>query len=142
PPPFPPGDAPQAIQPAGGAGNQSGGALAANRRMIPPSLPFGISHVTIGQELAKGGIHLNRERSEALYEQALDVIVGGVNSPSRSFRAVGGGSPVFMKRAQGAYFWDEDGNRSEERRVGKECRSRWARGRSAQDSERRRQASR
>ena len=54
---------------------------------------------------------MNRERSEALYEQALDVIVGGVNSPSRSFRAVGGGSPVFMKRAQGAYFWDEDGNR-------------------------------
>jgi glutamate-1-semialdehyde 2,1-aminomutase len=54
---------------------------------------------------------LKRERSEQLYEQALDVIVGGVNSPSRSFRAVGGGAPVFMKRAKGAYFWDEDGNR-------------------------------
>jgi glutamate-1-semialdehyde 2,1-aminomutase len=54
---------------------------------------------------------LKRERSEQLYKQALDVIVGGVNSPSRSFRAVGGGAPVFMKRAKGAYFWDEDGNR-------------------------------
>ncbi|WP_301240134.1 glutamate-1-semialdehyde 2,1-aminomutase [Polycladomyces subterraneus] len=54
---------------------------------------------------------MKRERSEQLYEQALDVIVGGVNSPSRSFRAVGGGAPVFMKRAKGAYFWDEDGNR-------------------------------
>ncbi|MEW9032061.1 MAG: glutamate-1-semialdehyde 2,1-aminomutase [Planifilum fimeticola] len=54
---------------------------------------------------------MEREQSEALYEQALDVIVGGVNSPSRSFRAVGGGAPVFMKRARGAYFWDEDGNR-------------------------------
>ncbi|WP_275956756.1 glutamate-1-semialdehyde 2,1-aminomutase [Polycladomyces abyssicola] len=54
---------------------------------------------------------MKRERSEQLYKQALDVIVGGVNSPSRSFRAVGGGAPVFMKRAKGAYFWDEDGNR-------------------------------
>lgn len=51
------------------------------------------------------------QRSKQLYEEALDVIVGGVNSPSRSFRAVGNGTPVFMKKAQGAYFWDEDGNR-------------------------------
>ncbi|WP_166245592.1 glutamate-1-semialdehyde 2,1-aminomutase [Paenibacillus turpanensis] len=52
----------------------------------------------------------NRPRSEQLYNEALQHIVGGVNSPSRSFKAVGGGAPVFMKRAQGAYFWDEDGN--------------------------------
>jgi glutamate-1-semialdehyde 2,1-aminomutase len=50
-------------------------------------------------------------RSEALYKEALEHIVGGVNSPSRSFKAVGGGAPVFMKRGQGAYFWDEDDNR-------------------------------
>jgi glutamate-1-semialdehyde 2,1-aminomutase len=50
-------------------------------------------------------------RSEALYKEALQHIVGGVNSPSRSFKAVGGGAPVFMKRGQGAYFWDEDGKR-------------------------------
>jgi glutamate-1-semialdehyde 2,1-aminomutase len=50
-------------------------------------------------------------RSEALYNEALQHIVGGVNSPSRSFKAVGGGAPVFMKRGQGAYFWDEDGKR-------------------------------
>jgi glutamate-1-semialdehyde 2,1-aminomutase len=48
--------------------------------------------------------------SQTLYQEALDVIVGGVNSPSRSFRAVGGEYPIFMKRAQGAYFWDEDEN--------------------------------
>jgi len=54
---------------------------------------------------------MNRTRSEALYEEALTHIVGGVNSPSRSFKAVGGGAPVFMKRGQGAHFWDEDGNR-------------------------------
>lgn len=52
-----------------------------------------------------------RPRSEALYREALEHIVGGVNSPSRSFKAVGGGAPVFMKRGQGAYFWDADGNR-------------------------------
>ena len=49
--------------------------------------------------------------SEKLYEEAQKVIVGGVNSPSRSYKAVGGGAPVFMERAQGAYFWDADGNR-------------------------------
>ncbi|MGG3838838.1 glutamate-1-semialdehyde 2,1-aminomutase [Paenibacillus thiaminolyticus] len=53
----------------------------------------------------------NRQRSAQLYEEALQHIVGGVNSPSRSFKAVGGGAPVFMERAQGAYFWDVDGNR-------------------------------
>lgn len=52
-----------------------------------------------------------RIESERLYEEALRHIVGGVNSPSRSFKAVGGGAPVFMKRAEGAYFWDADGNR-------------------------------
>ncbi|PTM56424.1 glutamate-1-semialdehyde 2,1-aminomutase [Desmospora activa] len=50
-------------------------------------------------------------RSAALHREALDIIVGGVNSPSRSFKAVSLDHPLFMKRAQGAYFWDEDGNR-------------------------------
>ncbi|WEG12268.1 glutamate-1-semialdehyde 2,1-aminomutase [Pullulanibacillus sp. KACC 23026] len=53
----------------------------------------------------------NRTQSQTLYEKAQEVIVGGVNSPSRSFKAVGGGAPVFMERGQGAYFWDVDGNR-------------------------------
>lgn len=54
---------------------------------------------------------MQRKGSEMLYEEALKHIVGGVNSPSRSFKAVGGGAPVFMKRAEGAYFWDVDDNR-------------------------------
>lgn len=53
---------------------------------------------------------METKKSEILYDDALDVIVGGVNSPSRSFRAVGGKYPIFMKRAKGAYFWDEDDN--------------------------------
>ncbi|QGG57915.1 glutamate-1-semialdehyde 2,1-aminomutase [Paenibacillus sp. B01] len=52
----------------------------------------------------------SRARSEALHAEALQHIVGGVNSPSRSFKAVGGGAPVVMKRGQGAYFWDVDDN--------------------------------
>ncbi|GGG78146.1 glutamate-1-semialdehyde 2,1-aminomutase [Paenibacillus radicis (ex Gao et al. 2016)] len=54
---------------------------------------------------------MQRTTSETLYKEALEHIVGGVNSPSRSFKAVGGGAPVFMKRAEGAYFWDVDDNR-------------------------------
>ncbi len=48
--------------------------------------------------------------SQKLHNEALEHIVGGVNSPSRSYKAVGGGAPVVMERAQGAYFWDVDGN--------------------------------
>ncbi|WP_433945433.1 glutamate-1-semialdehyde 2,1-aminomutase [Paenibacillus sp. SN-8-1] len=54
---------------------------------------------------------MNRNQSEHLYQEALKHIVGGVNSPSRSFKAVGGGAPVFMSKAQGAHFWDVDGNK-------------------------------
>ncbi|WP_064093933.1 glutamate-1-semialdehyde 2,1-aminomutase [Rossellomorea aquimaris] len=54
---------------------------------------------------------MNHTQSESLHKEALEHIVGGVNSPSRSFKAVGGGSPVAMERGKGAYFWDVDGNR-------------------------------
>ncbi|HHP1021642.1 TPA: glutamate-1-semialdehyde-2,1-aminomutase, partial [Bacillus anthracis] len=50
-------------------------------------------------------------KSEALHKEALEHIVGGVNSPSRSFKAVGGGAPIAMERGKGAYFWDVDGNK-------------------------------
>jgi glutamate-1-semialdehyde 2,1-aminomutase len=48
--------------------------------------------------------------SRALFERASAVIPGGVNSPVRSFRSVGG-SPYFVTRGEGAYVWDADGNR-------------------------------
>ncbi|HEY9007980.1 glutamate-1-semialdehyde 2,1-aminomutase [Ohtaekwangia sp.] len=47
--------------------------------------------------------------SKSLFEKAKQYIPGGVNSPVRAFRAVGG-NPLFMKRAKGAYLYDEDGN--------------------------------
>ncbi|NAS31555.1 glutamate-1-semialdehyde 2,1-aminomutase [Flavobacteriaceae bacterium R38] len=49
------------------------------------------------------------KRSSALFAQASEVIPGGVNSPVRAFKAVGG-DPIFIKKAKGAYLYDEDGN--------------------------------
>ena len=49
-------------------------------------------------------------RSEELFTQAQVHIPGGVNSPVRAFRAVGG-TPIFFEKAQGAYAWDADGKR-------------------------------
>ncbi len=51
-----------------------------------------------------------RTRSEAAFEEARQVLPGGVNSPVRAFRSVGG-NPVFIERAKGAHVWDIDGNR-------------------------------
>lgn len=48
-------------------------------------------------------------QSKALFERALKHIPGGVNSPVRAFRAVGG-APFFVNRAQGCRIWDVDGN--------------------------------
>lgn len=48
-------------------------------------------------------------RSKSLFEKAKQFIPGGVNSPVRAFRAVGG-NPIFIKKAKGAYLYDEDGN--------------------------------
>ncbi len=50
------------------------------------------------------------QRSSQLFAEAEKVIPGGVNSPVRAFKAVGG-TPIFVQRAQGAYLYDEDGNR-------------------------------
>jgi len=52
----------------------------------------------------------NNNTNQQLFERAQRVIPGGVNSPVRAFRAVGG-TPRFIKRAQGAYFWDAEGKR-------------------------------
>lgn len=52
---------------------------------------------------------LSYAKSEALFEEALKYIPGGVNSPVRAFRAVGG-KPFFVNRAAGARVWDVDGN--------------------------------
>ena len=52
---------------------------------------------------------ISRRRSEELFTEALKYIPGGVNSPVRAFRAVGG-QPFFANRAAGAHVWDVDGN--------------------------------
>jgi glutamate-1-semialdehyde 2,1-aminomutase len=52
---------------------------------------------------------MNRAKSSALFERAKKLIPGGVNSPVRAFKSVGG-NPVFMSSAKGAYLTDADGN--------------------------------
>ncbi len=52
---------------------------------------------------------MNKAGSQALFNQAKKVIPGGVNSPVRAFKAVGG-DPLFIKSAKGAFLYDEDGN--------------------------------
>ncbi len=49
-------------------------------------------------------------RSEELFSRAQALIPGGVNSPVRAFRSVGG-TPYFVERGEGSYVWDVDGNR-------------------------------
>ncbi|MGB8846368.1 MAG: aminotransferase class III-fold pyridoxal phosphate-dependent enzyme, partial [Terracidiphilus sp.] len=52
---------------------------------------------------------MNRTHSQALQERAERYFPGGVNSPVRAFRAVGG-APPFIDHAEGAYLHDADGN--------------------------------
>lgn len=53
---------------------------------------------------------MNQHKSETLFAEALQCIPGGVNSPVRAFGNVGG-TPPFIKKAKGAYLYDEDGNK-------------------------------
>jgi glutamate-1-semialdehyde 2,1-aminomutase len=53
---------------------------------------------------------MTTQKSAALFERAKQHIPGGVNSPVRAFNSVGG-TPVFIRSAEGAYLFDEDGNR-------------------------------
>ena len=52
---------------------------------------------------------IRRTKSDQLFAEALKYIPGGVNSPVRAFRAVGG-QPFFVNKAKGAHIWDVDGN--------------------------------
>ncbi len=53
---------------------------------------------------------MRNEKSRALFERAQLLMPGGVNSPVRAFKAVGG-TPFFVARGEGCYLWDVDGNR-------------------------------
>src|SRR5947209_5672563 len=54
--------------------------------------------------------HLNLSRSHTLFQEAQKLLPGGVNSPVRAFRGVGG-NPIFIASANGPYLYDVDGNR-------------------------------
>ncbi len=52
---------------------------------------------------------MERKESAKLFDKAKELFPGGVNSPVRAFKAVGG-TPLFMKKGEGCRIWDEDGN--------------------------------
>jgi len=52
---------------------------------------------------------MKTDKSEALFHRALEIIPGGVNSPVRAFRSVGG-NPLFIARGEGSHLFDADGN--------------------------------
>src|SRR5581483_9476506 len=54
-------------------------------------------------------IIMKKEQSQKLYEKAKQYFPGGVNSPVRAFRSVGG-TPLFIEKGKGAHIWDADGN--------------------------------
>src|SRR6266849_6202082 len=58
--------------------------------------------------LLKGA--MKSKKSELLFKKSQDIFIGGVNSPVRSFKAVGG-TPRFISRGKGPYVWDADGQR-------------------------------
>lgn len=91
--------------------------------MLSPIAHLNLSSLWLGEHGHAGGAHaalyteavttdrtISRTRSQALQQRAERYFPGGVNSPVRAFRAVGG-APPFIERAEGAYLYDADGNR-------------------------------
>ena len=62
-----------------------------------------------GKSACATGFIMNHSKSEGLFRRAREIIPGGVNSPVRAFRSVGG-NPPFIARGQGAHIFDVDGN--------------------------------
>src|SRR5207245_3176234 len=58
---------------------------------------------------AQGESLMNHSKSESLFQRAQEIIPGGVNSPVRAYRSVGG-NPPFIARGQGSHIFDVDGN--------------------------------
>jgi glutamate-1-semialdehyde 2,1-aminomutase len=61
-----------------------------------------------GTTRSQGDVKASRSRSAEIFERAKKILVGGVDSPVRAFRAVGG-TPLIIDRGQGARLWDVDG---------------------------------
>lgn len=72
---------------------------------MPRTLPAGSRRDFSGSEIPVNP----RFRSRELFQQAQEILVGGVNSPVRAFKAVGG-DPLVVERAAGAHLFDVDGN--------------------------------
>src|SRR5680860_56325 len=95
-----------------GAGFVVLGRLGDNERVNPASSTGATSGLSTGHPSGHSSGHstgLSIGRSAELFDRALTVTPGGVNSPVRAFNAVGG-TPRFIESARGAYLTDVDGN--------------------------------
>src|SRR5215472_4978331 len=63
-----------------------------------------------GMSATPGKSRPERRRSKQIFERGEQILVGGVNSPVRAFRSVGG-EPLVIERGEGQYLYDADGNR-------------------------------
>src|SRR5215218_10002431 len=75
-----------------------------------PLVTVGRRRRRAGNPIEDNGSVTSHPASQALFDRARTVSPGGVNSPVRAFRAVGG-TPIFMRSGSGAWLTDVDGNR-------------------------------
>src|SRR3984893_5607138 len=70
----------------------------------------GASHAMVqSMSATRPTLHRERRRSREIFDRAAKLLVGGVNSPVRAFRSVGG-DPLIIERGEGQYLYDADGN--------------------------------
>ena len=93
-----------------GASRARGRRCCIPRRRDPRLHPLRRAGCGVGCASSCRSTRVTRETSERLFAEALDLLPGGVSSPVRAFKAVGG-SPLFIDRGEGAYLVDVDGNR-------------------------------
>src|SRR6202048_1367309 len=66
-------------------------------------------HEHLRMSATRPTLHRERRRSREIFDRAAKLLVGGVNSPVRAFRSVGG-DPLIIERGEGQYLYDADGN--------------------------------
>lgn len=77
---------------------------------VAPKQRCGRKVAAVRAAAAPAATQLNTKRSEEIFNEAKDLLPGGVNSPVRAFKSVGG-QPIVFDRVKGAYCWDVDGNK-------------------------------
>src|SRR5580704_3700868 len=91
-----------------GEGGPSGSSVGL-RALCALCVKFLSSFLALDMNAPKPTLHRERRRSREIFDRAAKLLVGGVNSPVRAFRSVGG-DPLIIERGEGQYLYDADGN--------------------------------